>query len=100
MTQEVLNILIIFIIPFILGVVFRVLFRNKKKGWIVSAVCGALVLAMAVIVFAIPSHGNEANGLHLWQAVCLLIGSHLSAGIIRTVRYSKKKNNQNSGDTE
>ncbi|MBO4338497.1 MAG: hypothetical protein J5877_01080 [Clostridia bacterium] len=90
MSQETKNIFLIFIIPFVLGIVFRSLFYKKKKGWIVSAVAGGLVLITAIINIVVYTHGNEALALILIQSVCALIGSLLTGAAVRIINRKNK----------
>lgn len=88
--QIVWNWMIIFIFPFLSGVIIRVLFRNKEKGWIVSVIIGVLSLVAAIAAVALTSGGNERLGLMLIQAVCALAGSLLTGAIIRVVKEQEK----------
>ena len=84
MVQIVLNYLLIFILPFLAGILLRsLLFRKTARGWIVTVIAAVLALVTSIVAFAVPSHGSEANGLLMCQAICLLAGVLLAAGIDR-----------------
>ena len=90
MAQIVLNYLMIFILPFLLGILLRsLLFRKKARGWIITVIAAVLAIVALIIAIAVPSHGSEANGLRMVQAICLLVGVLTAAGIIR-LRHRQK----------
>lgn len=86
MAQIIKNYLFIFIIPLALGVVVRVLIRKKPKGWIFSAVCAVLTLVFGILFAVVDTHGDEGLGLCFIQAVCLLAGSLVTAGVSKIVK--------------
>ena len=89
MMQIILNYLVIIIIPFLSGAFIRFLFSKRAKGWIVTVVFACLSLAALIIAVAVPNYGSELNGLLAVMAACLLLGSLLTAGIIK-IRQRKK----------
>ncbi len=89
MKQIVLNCLVIFIIPFLLGALIRFLFCKRSKAWLVTAITVFLALAAFIIERTVPNHGSELYALWLFQAVCLLIGS-LLMGVVTRVMCRKK----------
>ena len=89
MTQIILNYLMIFILPFLAGILLRSLFRKKARGWIVTVIAAVFALVTSIVAFTVPSHGSEVNGILMYQAICLLVGVLLAAGIIR-LRHRQK----------
>ena len=86
MAQIIKNYLFIFIIPLALGVVVRVLIRKKPKAWIFSSVCAVLTLVFGILFAVVDTHGDEGLGLCFIQAVCLLAGSLVTAGVSKIVK--------------
>ena len=73
-------ILIVFVLPFLLGVLFRLLFMKRLRGYLVTGVFGIIALILwgnAVLNF-IP--GNEGFGLIATMGSFAFIGS-LATGI-------------------
>lgn len=89
MKQIVLNDLVIFVIPFLLGALVRFLLRRRSKAWLVTAVAACLALAAGVVAMTVPNHGSELYGLRLLQAVCFLFGSLFMGAAIRFLRRKK-----------
>ena len=89
--QIVWNIVCICVIPVLVGIILRLIFMKKQKGWIVSAVLSVLAVATGVVAIVIPSHGSEANGLLAYGAVLAAAGSLVCGGIIRLVRKLKNR---------
>ncbi len=89
--QIVWNIVCICVIPVLVGIILRLIFMKKQKGWIVSAVLSVLAVAASVVAIVIPSHGSEANGLLAYGAALAAVGSLVCGGIIRLVRKLKNR---------
>jgi len=87
--QIVWNWLIIFIFPFLAGVIIRFLFRNKAKGWIVSAIIGVLALAAVIAALALTSR-SERYRFVLIQILCALVGSLLTGAITRVQKNQER----------
>ena len=82
MLQIAWNWLIIFILPFMAGLIIRFLFRNKAKGWIVSLIIGILVLAAAIAAVALTVWSERCWFICI-HTVCALVGSLLTGAITR-----------------
>ena len=75
------NILIFYVLPFLLGVLFRLLFMKSLRGYLVTGVFGIIALILwgnAALNF-IP--GNEGFGLIATMGSSAFIGS-LVTGIL------------------
>ena len=86
MLQIALNYLYIFIGPFILGLVLRLIFFRFRKGFIVELVCAALSVVLWGVALLVPSYGSEGNALMALQGTCLTAGALIAEGIVRLVR--------------
>lgn len=86
MAQIIKNYLFIFIIPLALGIIVRVLIGKKPKAWIFSVVCAVLTVAVGILFAVIDTHGDEGLGLCFIQAVCLLAGSLVTAGVSKIAK--------------
>lgn len=89
--QIVLNILEVFVLPPLAGIILRAIFLKKQKGFLVSAVLGVLTAGAAVWAFAIPSHGDETPGIIFCMAGLATVGALLCGGVNRLVRKLKSK---------
>ena len=87
--QVFMNHLYIFVFPFLLGALVRLMFRKEEKGWIVSPVVAVVSGVLTVVAFAAPNYGIAANALLMYQAVCLLAGSLLTGAVLWIIRLKK-----------
>ena len=94
MTQEMRNILIIFIVPIIVGVVSRLLFLKKPKGFIVTAVKGLVSGLMLLLAMVVDTGGHEFLGIWFLITLSAFIGSlvtELTIIIFKKVKHGKSK---------
>lgn len=91
MTQEMKNILTIFIIPIIVGVVLRLLFLKKSKGFIVTTGEGVLMLLMLLLSETVNTGGNEYLGIWFLMTSFAFIGSLVTEIAIIIFRKAKLK---------
>lgn len=89
MKQIILNYLTIFILPFLLGAFVRFLLRKFSRAWLATAVCAVLTATMFALFLTVDSFGNEAFGIWLYVASCLLLGSLLTGTIARLLNRRK-----------
>ena len=83
MVQILINLLSVFIVPFLAGVLLYILVRKTRRAWLLRA---ALLLLTAVIwgvALLVPAHGSELYGLLAWQASCLMGGSLITELVFR-----------------
>ncbi len=95
MTQELKNILMIFIVPVVVGIVFRLLFLKKRKGLIVTAVEGGITLLMFLLTVVLDTRGNEFLGIWFLITLFAFIGclvTEVAICIRKKIRYGKIKN--------
>ena len=95
MTQEIKNILMIFIAPVIVGIVLRLFFLKKRKGFIVTAVEGGITLLMLSLTLTVDTHGNEFLGIWFLMTLFAFIGcfvTEVAICIRKKIRYGKIKN--------
>lgn len=73
MLQIVKNYVIIFIIPFFVGVAVRALCRRRNKSYFVT-----VAFAVLAVLGWIPSHGSELYALTAVQATMAAVGASLT----------------------
>ncbi len=91
MKQIFFNNFVIFVIPFLVGILARFLFRKRCKAWLVTAISIALTVAAFVVEKTVNSYGSEKYALLLAMAVSMLIGSLLMGIILRVINQKKRK---------
>ncbi len=89
MKQVIINYLFVVVIPFLMGLFVRILFRRRSKAWFVTAMALAAALIALIVAMTVPNHGSELYGLRFIQAACLMLGSVLS-GIIMHIKRKKR----------
>ena len=91
MKQIFFNNFVIFVVPFLVGILARFLFRKRCKAWLVTAISIALTVAAFVVEKTVNSYGSEKYALLLAMAVSMLIGSLLMGIILRVINQKKRK---------
>lgn len=91
MKQIFFNNFVIFVIPFLVGILARFLFRKRCKAWLVTAISIALTVAAFVVEKTVNSYGSEKYALLLAMAVSMLIGSLLVGIILRVINRKNRK---------
>lgn len=85
MKQILFNNFVIFVIPFLVGILARFLFRKHCKAWLFTAISIALTVAAFVVEKTVNSYGSEKYAILLAMAVSMLIGSLLVGIILRVI---------------
>lgn len=75
MRQIIWNWMLIAVLPFLAGLLFRWLLRRWRRGWILTAAAAILALILFLWALTIPIPGSEGPGLWAIQAVCLALGA-------------------------
>mgnify|MGYP001069942776 CR=1 FL=1 len=83
MKQIILNYLVIFILPFLLGGVLRFALRKRTKAGLMTAAAALLSLAAWTVARNPPVLGSELYGLRFFQAACFTTGSLLIGLLLR-----------------
>lgn len=78
MLQIVKNYVIIFIIPFFVGVTVRALCRRRNKSYFVTVAFAVLAVLGWIAALVIPSHGSELYVLTAVQATMAAVGASLT----------------------
>lgn len=89
----VLNNLVVFVLPFLCGLLLRLLLRKAQKGWLVTAVFAVLTVVTTAIAFNPPVSGNEYYGIRMYQCLCAAAGSML-VGLMLRLKKSGGKGNE------
>lgn len=92
MKQIIINYLLIFGLPLVVGFLIRMLLQRLNKSYLVTVVFAALTVIAWLVVLIVPSHGSESNGLLAIQAT-VAFGSSLLTGLILRLkaRFNKKR---------
>lgn len=92
MLQIFINYLTIFIIPAIFGVLSRLVFMKRQKGYIVTVFLLCVSAALVTYALVRPNNGNEGPGL---MAVSSLIAAVTCTACGAIIRFVRRKNNSN-----
>lgn len=91
MLQIFINYLSIFILPAVFGVILRLAFIKKRKGYIVSIASVCCFALLALYALLRPNNGNEGPGLVALSALIFSASCVVCGVIIRTVQKNAHK---------
>lgn len=91
MLQIVKNYVIIFIIPFFVGVTVRALCRRRNKSYFVTVAFAVLAVLGWIAALVIPSHGSELYVLTAVQATMAAVGASLTELVLLAQRAIYRK---------
>ena len=94
MKQIIINYLLIFGLPLVVGFLIRMLLQRLNKSYLVTVVFAILAVVGWLVVLIVPSHGSESNGLLAIQAT-VAFGSSLLAGLILRLKAKTDKKDSN-----
>lgn len=94
MLQIVKNYVIIFIIPFFVGVAVRALCRRRNKSYFVTVAFAVLAVLGWIAALVIPSHGSELYVLTAIQATMAAVGASLTELVLLAQRAIYRKRNK------
>ena len=89
MLQIFLNYLAIIIIPALIGVIARLAFMKRQKGYIVSVIFGCISVVAILYALLIYSHGDEGPALLAFSSLIATVTSLVCGGIINIVKNRK-----------
>ena len=75
MSQEIKNLLTVFVAPIIIGLVFRLVFIKSRKGFLVTVFSGGVTLLMFLLSVTVDTHGNEFLGIWFLITLFTFLGS-------------------------
>ncbi len=75
------------VFPLLAGLLFRLLLRRWRQGWLLTAAAAVLALILFLWALTIPIPGSEGPGLRAIQAVCLTLG----AGVMELALWLKRR---------
>lgn len=87
MDQIIKNYIFIFIIPFLIGVVVRILFQRAKRAYLITSVIVVLAVIGWVAFYTVPSHGSEMYGIIALLLTCAAAGTLLTGLVVRAKRH-------------
>jgi len=91
MGQIVLNYIVIFVIPALIGAAVRLIFIKKQKGYLVTVVLSCVTVLIGLFAIISSGSGNEAAGLFTLSACLSTLCSLLCGAIAYIIRKTKKK---------
>lgn len=91
MLQIVKNYLIIFIIPFLVGVAVRLLCRRVNKDYFITVAFAALAIIAWAVALIVPSHGSELYALIAAQATSAAVGALLIELVLQIKKAVQKR---------
>ncbi len=89
MGQIIVNWLILFILPFLAGMIIRFLARKSSKGWLVTVVV-AVFIAVFVIMNLVIHSNIESFFFRMYPVAFVLIGSLTMGLILAIIKKSKR----------
>lgn len=87
MDQIIKNYIFIFIIPFLIGIVVRILFQRAKRAYLITSVIAVLAVIGWVAFYTVPSHGSEMYGIIALLLTCAAAGALLTGLVVRAKRH-------------
>ena len=87
MDQIIKNYIFIFIIPFLIGIVVRILFQRAKRAYLITSVIVVLAVIGWVAFYTVPSHGSEMYGIIALLLTCAAAGALLTGLVVRAKRH-------------
>ncbi len=90
MGQIIVNWLVLFILPFLAGMVIRFLARKSSKGWLVIVAIAVVIALLAIINLGVH-HNIEAFFFRMYPILCALIGSLIMGVALIIVKKLKKE---------
>ena len=87
MDQIIKNYMFIFIIPFLIGIVVRILFQRAKRAYLITSVIAVLAVIGWVAFYTVPSHGSEMYGIIALLLTCAAAGALLTGLVVRAKRH-------------
>lgn len=86
MSQIIKNYMLIFVVPFLIGVAVRFLCRRAKRSYLITAGFAVLVVIGWAAFYIVPSHGSEMYGIIALMATSAAVGALLAGVIVRSKR--------------
>lgn len=90
-----LNNFVVFVLPFLCGLLLRMLLRKARLGWLVTVLFALLAVITMVIAVDPPVSGSEYYGIRVCQCLCATGGS-LLVGMILKLK-SRKRDRRKAG---
>ncbi|MBQ8669797.1 MAG: hypothetical protein IJ508_00945 [Oscillospiraceae bacterium] len=90
-----LNNFVVFVLPFLCGLLLRMLLRKARLGWLVTVLFALLAVITMVIAVDPPVSGSEYYGIRVCQCLCATGGSLLVGMILKLKR--RKMNRMKAG---
>ncbi len=90
-----LNNFVVFVFPFLCGLLLRILLRKARMGWLVTVLFVVLTIVTTVIAVDPPVSGSEYYGIRMYQCLCATCGSLIVEMILKL--KSRKKDGRDAG---
>ncbi|MBQ9109424.1 MAG: hypothetical protein IJY02_05325 [Oscillospiraceae bacterium] len=86
-----LNNFVVFVLPFLCGLLLRILLRKARLGWLVTVLFALLAVITMVIAVDPPVSGSEYYGIRVCQCLCATGGSLLVGMILKLKRRKRDR---------
>ena len=86
-----LNNFVVFVLPFLCGLLLRILLQKARLGWLVTVLFAVLTVITMVIVVDPPVSGSEYYGIRVCQCLCATGGSLLVVMILKLKRRKRDR---------
>ena len=87
--QIIINIATVFVLPFLTGVVLRLVFGKSSKSYLVTVALLCLSVFFLILLLTVNTHGDEGLSINTCASLLVFAGSLISGAIIRLVRKQK-----------
>ncbi len=85
MAQWMKNIIRIFIVPFVVGLLLRLFIRKKRNAYLLTVFAIFLALFAWIAAYLIPNHGSEIYGILAMMVTMFASGTILSEIVCRVI---------------
>ncbi len=92
MLQIAKNIALIFVLPFIIGFVIRLIFHKFDKFYFITIAMAILTAISYIVISNINTHGNEGPIIIAFQLILVTAGLAVAGITNRLIKKTKKFN--------
>lgn len=90
MVQIFLNYLTVIILPALVGVIARLIFMKRRRGYIVSVIFGCIFIVACLYALLNYGNGDEGPGLLALSSLIATAACLVCGGIIKIVKKGKR----------
>lgn len=86
MAQIIKNYIFLFAVPFLIGIVVRVISHRTERAYLITSAFIVLAIIGWAVYFMVPSHGSELYGIIALIITCSMAGVLITGLTMRTKR--------------